>query len=269
MLRASAQVVGSPTVGPEPMSVGLSPGTSEITSVTTFAGKHAAARRPPLMPERWRRTQFISPIGAPEVSSARLSACLSSSARPASGNVSRAEAPPDINASTRSSWLSPWTLARMRSLDDLDALAWHGVAAARHDQARQRNGPVVLDCLRHGGRGLAGTDYDELPAGRCRQKALDMPSGLRRIDCGIEQAAQQGARIDGGAHAPRAAPAAIARVFMRVPMPSIETSTVAPSGIEPTPIEVPQAMTSPGSSDMSCEMRLTSSAGGRIMSLSA
>ena len=36
--RASAKVVGSATVGPEAITEGSSPGTSEITSVTTGAG---------------------------------------------------------------------------------------------------------------------------------------------------------------------------------------------------------------------------------------
>ena len=35
---ASASVVGSGTVGPDPMTAGSSPGTSEIPSVTTGAG---------------------------------------------------------------------------------------------------------------------------------------------------------------------------------------------------------------------------------------
>ena len=37
--RASAKVVGSATVGPEPMTEGSSPGTSEMTKVTTRAGR--------------------------------------------------------------------------------------------------------------------------------------------------------------------------------------------------------------------------------------
>ena len=49
---ASAQVVGSGTVGPDAMSIGSSPGTSEISSVTTLAGWQAAASRPPLMADR-------------------------------------------------------------------------------------------------------------------------------------------------------------------------------------------------------------------------
>ena len=66
-------------------SIGSSPGTSEISSVTTCAGWHAAARRPPLIADRCRRTQFISPIVAPDLSSARLTSCLSSSVRPSAG----------------------------------------------------------------------------------------------------------------------------------------------------------------------------------------
>src|SRR4051794_6026114 len=57
--RASAKVDASATVGPEAMMAGSSPGTSEMTSVSTRAGWAAAARRPPLMAERCLRTMFI------------------------------------------------------------------------------------------------------------------------------------------------------------------------------------------------------------------
>ena len=65
MASASAEVVGSATVGPDAMSIGRSPGTSEMSSVSIRAGWHAAASRPPLMADRWRRTQFISRMVAP------------------------------------------------------------------------------------------------------------------------------------------------------------------------------------------------------------
>ena len=52
-----------------------------------------------------------------------------------------------------------------------------------------------------------------------------------------------------------------------VPMPSISTSTVLPGFIEPTPTEVPHRITSPGSSVMSCEIRLTSRGTEKRMSL--
>ena len=57
--------------------------------------------------------------------------------------------------------------------------------------------------------------------------------------------------------------------LLSVPIPSIDTSTVfLASFIVPTPIDVPQAMTSPGIKVMSCEIRLTSLTGGKIISLS-
>ena len=62
---ASAKVVGSGTVGPDAMAEGSSPGTSEISSVTTLAGAAAAASRPPLMADKCLRTQFISSMRAP------------------------------------------------------------------------------------------------------------------------------------------------------------------------------------------------------------
>jgi hypothetical protein len=50
-------------------------------------------------------------------------------------------------------------------------------------------------------------------------------------------------------------------------MPAISTSTVQPGFMEPTPTEVPHRMTSPGSRVMSCEIRLTSCATEKRMSL--
>src|SRR6476619_8520544 len=51
MARASASVVGSGTVGHEPIADGSSPGTYEIAIVQSFAGCAGRARRPPLMRE--------------------------------------------------------------------------------------------------------------------------------------------------------------------------------------------------------------------------
>ena len=82
-MRASApaQVLASATVGPEAMSLGASPGTPEISRVTMRAGWQAAARRPPFSADRWRRTQFLSPMLAPLASKALLIACLSARLR--------------------------------------------------------------------------------------------------------------------------------------------------------------------------------------------
>ena len=100
---ASAKVVRSGTVGPEPITPGSSLGTSEISHDSTRAGWAAMARRPPLMAERCFRTVFISTMLAPDFSSARLTACLSARVRPGAGSASSAEAPPEIRQSTRSS----------------------------------------------------------------------------------------------------------------------------------------------------------------------
>ena len=103
MARASASVEGSATVGPEPITAGSSPGTSEMAMVATLAGKACRASRPPLMRERCLRTVLISPMWAPERNSARVTACLSAKVMPAAGAIQLAEAPPDISTRTRSS----------------------------------------------------------------------------------------------------------------------------------------------------------------------
>ncbi len=93
----------SGTVGPEPITAGSSPGTSEIATVTTRAGYARWASRPPLIRDRCLRSVFISPIAAPEASSARVTACFSASEMPGAGAIQLADAPPDISARTRSS----------------------------------------------------------------------------------------------------------------------------------------------------------------------
>ena len=70
---ASAYVVGSGVQGPDAISVGASPVTSEIISASTRAPRRAAAiaSRPPAICDKCLRTMFISPIGAPLASSIR------------------------------------------------------------------------------------------------------------------------------------------------------------------------------------------------------
>ena len=93
---------------------GSSPGTSLIAKVSIRAGRAAAASLPPLIAERCLRTTFISPIGAPEASSARLIARLSSSVSPGAGSAISAEPPPEISAITRSSAVRSLTVSSMR-----------------------------------------------------------------------------------------------------------------------------------------------------------
>jgi hypothetical protein len=64
MPSASAGVLESGRVGPDPTAVESAPTTSAIKSVTV--GTLVAARRPPfLRNDRCRRTVFISSIGRP------------------------------------------------------------------------------------------------------------------------------------------------------------------------------------------------------------
>ena len=111
---ASAEVVGSATVGPEAITQGSSPGTSEIMRVTTRAGAAAAASLPPLIADKCRRTQFISEMVAPLFKRALLMPCLSASVTPSAGRARSAEPPPDIRQSTKSSGDRPLSMARMR-----------------------------------------------------------------------------------------------------------------------------------------------------------
>ena len=64
--------------------------------------------------DRWRRTQFISPIVAPDLSRLRLMACLSSSVKPSIGMGSSEEPPPEIRHSTKSSSVRPFTRSSSR-----------------------------------------------------------------------------------------------------------------------------------------------------------
>ncbi len=111
---ASSGVEASGSVGPEAISEASSPGTSEISQVSTRAGWAAAARRPPLIADKWRRTVLISPIGAPLLSSALLMACFSARLTPGAGRVISAEPPPEIRVMTRSSSPRPSTASSMR-----------------------------------------------------------------------------------------------------------------------------------------------------------
>ena len=140
----------SGVVGPEAITDGSSPGTSEMIKDTILAGAAATASRPPLIADRCLRTQLISLMLAPLLSSALFKACLSSSVIPGAGRESKAEPPPDIRQSARSSGPRPLTRSRillrrllpcgvgngMGGLDHLDPLQRaDAVAVARDDQA--------------------------------------------------------------------------------------------------------------------------------------
>ncbi len=170
---ASANVDGSATVGPEAMTAGSSPGTSEMAKVTTSAGRHAKASRPPVMAERCLRTQLMSSMGAPDASNRRLVCCRSARVRPRAGRVRRAEPPPlredehqvlpgktadrleDAFRGLRTGRIRK----RVAGLDHLDAAAGKSVAIAGHHQTGEGTLPVLLHRSGHGGGSLARSDH--------------------------------------------------------------------------------------------------------------
>ena len=158
---------------------------------TTRAGAAASASRPPLIAERCLRTQLISAMSAPLLSSARLIACLSSRVRPGAGSASSAEPPPEIRHSTRSSALKALDASRMRAAAASPAASGVGCAAsttsmlrvgapmavAGDDEAFERPAPRRFDRGRHRRRGLAGADDDRAPLRRRRQEARERLAG--------------------------------------------------------------------------------------------
>jgi hypothetical protein len=166
------------------------------------------------MAERCLRTQLISLMLAPDLSSAAVIARFSASVTPAAGAASKAEPPPEISASTRSCVqalhlgqnaqgrrFAGRIRHRVRRLDNLDAFARHAVAVARDDQTIERPGPMLLDRPRHCRRGLAGTDHDQPPAVVRRQiggthkagsaAAIAASNRRRRMSRGVISAASR------------------------------------------------------------------------------
>ena len=92
-----------PTVGPEPISSGESPTTSEMARVTSRAGAAARASRPPLNRERWRRTQLISLDRRSGAEQGRGERLLLRQVQPLAGQAGESEAPPLSRTRTRSS----------------------------------------------------------------------------------------------------------------------------------------------------------------------
>ena len=161
------------------------------------------------MAERCLRTALISPIAAPERSSAPVTACLSASAIPGAGKVSSAEPPPGDEAEreiVRSQSLGHGEDARrglaaagirhrMRRLDHLDRPRRHAVAVPGDDEAFEGTLPMIFDGPRHRRCRLAGAHHDGAAGGRLRQvrrQAARRP-GTRK-GC-VQQAAKNVSRI--------------------------------------------------------------------------
>ena len=193
---ASAQVVGSATVGPEAMSIGSSPGTSERSSVTTL-GRMASGREAPALDGRKMAAHAVHLADARArlqqravdrllVVERQVSQRGDEQRRAAAGNEAQheivaAESRHRIEHAPRGGD-ARGIRHRVRRFDDLDSLAGHAVAVSRHHDTGQRALPVVLDGLCHRGRGLAGADDDRAAAPRRGQLAAarTRPAGLPR-----------------------------------------------------------------------------------------
>ena len=79
----------------------------------------------------------------------------------------------------------------MCGFDDIDVLAGHGIAIARHHQAAERTRPILFYGARHGRRGLAGADDDESAARRGGKVRRDAYRRLSRGNGGMEHLPQQ------------------------------------------------------------------------------
>ena len=99
---ASAYVVGSGEKGPEAITDGSSPGTSDRSSAQMAAGCAARASSPPLTSERCLRTALNDAMSAPARRRRRNVSAFSSIVIPSAGADSMAEPPPDTRATTRS-----------------------------------------------------------------------------------------------------------------------------------------------------------------------
>ena len=215
--RASASVVGSGTVGPDAIADGSSCGTSEIASVTISAARWPArASRPPLIRDRCLRTMFISPIGAPERSSARFTCCFCANETPSAGAIQFAEPPPDNSTSNRSSAVASGGEAQrlvggfqpgfvghgMAGLDHPDPPRRHAVAVARGGKAGQPRGiqPQRIEIMPfgrggHRGRALSGGKADHAAFRRSRQMRRQHDVGMCGRDGRIEDRTQEGTSV--------------------------------------------------------------------------
>src|SRR3990170_191009 len=99
---ASAYVVGYGEKGPEAITDGSSPGTSDRSSDQTVAGCAARASNPPLTSERCLRTVLNDAMSAPARRRRRDVSAFSSAVIPPTGADSIAEPPPETRAITRS-----------------------------------------------------------------------------------------------------------------------------------------------------------------------
>ena len=173
------------------------------------------------MRERCLRTVLISPMAAPERSSARVTACLSANETPSAGAIQLAEAPPDISTSTRSFSAAAFAESSVAQRcgqaggsrePDGRPRSWSPLATAGRSRGapppRRRSGRRQLESVEivpfrhigHGTRGFAGGEHDELASRRRRQAAAagTTPDGWRRPRRGKAPPGRRAAMVHGG-----------------------------------------------------------------------
>ena len=193
---ASASVVVSGVVGPEAITDGSSPGTSEMIKDTILAG--AAATRQPAALDRGQMladaVDLIDVGAAPEQRLVQGLLVVERDPRRRQGKQSRAAARYQaerevVGAEALDEIEDPAgrVLPRgvgngMGGLDHLDPLQRaDAVAIARDDQAGERlvSRPMRFDRAGHRGRGLAGADDDRAARGRREEGSRAQPCRAR------------------------------------------------------------------------------------------
>ena len=187
-------------IGPDAMAAGSSPGMSEITSVTTRAGRAAAARRPhdrrdacarhssPKCSRRWR----AAPCSAHRLSASDMRPPARSSGpsrRPdetrSRGRRGRAETAPSI---LRAATSAVFIRHGMRGLDDLDAAGRNQIAVARDGDACSLDiGPggvepaaMAADAYRHRRR-CSGPSACPADGGRPRRRGSALATAASKM----------------------------------------------------------------------------------------
>ena len=199
-----ARVVGSATVGPEPMTDGSSPGTSEISSVTTFARMRRGGEPPALdRGQVLAHAIHLGDVGA-GFQQRLVDRLLVGQGQPFArdreqgGGAAGDQAEHEVvcgqalrhRQDAARGLLAGGVRHRVRRLDHLDPLARQAVAVARDDEAGERTGPVLLDRLGHRGGGLAGAEHDGAALGRRGQVGRENLQRIDRADGRREQAPQ-------------------------------------------------------------------------------
>ena len=191
------------------MVAGSSPGTSEMASVSAAAGQAASASRPPLIAERCLRTALISPMAAPEASSARRQALLvgqrdagrrqrqqrrATARKQHQRQIALFQAGDEGQHALGGGRTGPVGHG-MGRLHQRDPPQRHAMAIGHRHQARKLAAPVPFQLGGHGGGGLAGTHRHGAAGRDGRQMGGDAPRcGAGRNRAG-EQRFQELARV--------------------------------------------------------------------------